>query len=51
MQLKPGETLIISCMTCDREFELTHEPKAKDMSEREKLGIDPSLLQLLSLVW
>jgi hypothetical protein len=42
---QPGETLTISCLECDREFKLTFEPKAEDMTFREKRGIDPAVFR------
>ena len=43
--LEPSETILTQCLECDREFELTFEPKAKDMTFRERRGIDPVLLR------
>jgi uncharacterized Zn-finger protein len=41
-EIKPGNSITITCGECDREYKLTYEPKATDMNEREKLGIDPA---------
>jgi hypothetical protein len=42
-EIQPGESTTISCLTCDREYKITFEPKAEDMNFREKRAIDPAV--------
>lgn len=43
--IDPGETLLILCHECDREFTLTLEPKSADMKPVERIGIEPAVFK------
>jgi hypothetical protein len=40
-EMNAGESLTITCGACDCEFKLQFEPKAEDMTFKEKRGIKP----------